>query len=183
MSLFWTMFGLVVAAILWGILVFNRLVAARNALREAWSGIDVQLKRRHELVPVLVACVAGYRAHEATLLERIARTRAGLEGADLHAACDRENALARDLRQLVAVAEAYPALKADGNFRDLSARLVAIEDQLQYARRYYNGTARDLNNLVQSIPSNVVARMFGFPVVSFFEVESAAERAVPEVEP
>ena len=164
--------GAIISWLAWS---FNRLVAARNAQREAWSGIDVQLKRRHDLLPVLVTCVQGYRVHEAGLLERIAHARSGAwNAAD-------ENVLARDLRQAIAVAEAYPGLKANAHFRDLMTRLVEVEDQLQYARRYYNGCVRDLNNLVQSIPTNWVAKAFGFGAATFFEVESAMVRDAPGV--
>lgn len=164
-----------VAAVVWAVWAFNRLVSARNAQREAWSGIDVQLKRRHDVLPLLVACVEGYRAHEAGLLQRIAALRSGPWNAA------EENTLAREVRSVIGVAENYPALKADANYRDLMASLVEVEDQLQYARRYYNGTVRDLNNLIQSIPNNIVAQVFGFVPAAFFEVESAVERAVPEV--
>jgi len=166
----------------WGIWIYNRLVRQRNLLAEAWSGIDVQLKRRHELVPRLVACVQGYRDHERTVLENVTHARQDAQAArNPRDAGTAEAGLSQQLRQLVAVAEAYPELKADANFRQLFAQLVETEDQLQYARRYYNGSARDLNNLIESFPSLLVARVFGFAVAEFFTVESAVERAAPAV--
>lgn len=168
----------------WIVWTFNRLVQQRNLLREAWSGIDVQLKRRHDVVPVLVACVEGYRAHERALFERIATARAqALQTRDTRETAAAEQELARGLRQLLAVAEAYPQLKASDNFRELARQLVEIEEQLQFARRYYNGTAKILNNLIETFPTLLIARLFGFHRADFFEVASATERAVPEVQP
>ena len=175
--------GMAVAAALWTVWTFNRLIRRRNLLREAWSGIDVQLKRRHDLIPNLVDCVKGYQAHERSLLEDLTRARAAgagtWEGAREVSAT--ENSVSRNLRELVAVAEAYPDLKADANFRQLSASLVEVEDNLQYARRYYNGTVRDYNILAESVPSNLLARATGFQSAAFFEVESAMDRNAPEV--
>ena len=174
--------GLPAVAGLYAVWTYNRLVALRNRLREAWSGVDVQLKRRRDLIPNLVECVKGYRSHEQTLLENIARTRNLAQAAhgvgDISTA---ENGLTRNLRSLFAVAEAYPELKADQNFRQLSASLVETEDNIQFARRYYNGSVRDYNNLVQTFPSLVVARGFRFSAAEFFEIETATERAAPEV--
>lgn len=161
---------------------FNRFIRQRNQVGEAWSGVDVQLKRRHDLVPMLVDCVKGYRGHEASLLERLTQVRAQAEAArtvpDTGAA---EKSLATTLRSVMAVAEAYPDLKASQTFLNLSTALVEVEDQIQYARRYYNGTVRDNNILVESFPSGLVARLFGFRAAEFFEVESAIERQVVEV--
>jgi LemA protein len=178
----WIFAGLLAAAGLYAVWTYNRLVGLQNQLREAWSGVDVQLKRRHDLIPNLVECVKGYRNHEQTLLENIARTRNLAQSA--HGVGDTstaENGLTRDLRSLFAVAEAYPELKADQNFRQLSASLVETEDNIQFARRYYNGSVRDYNNLVQTFPSLVVARGFRFSAAEFFEIETATERAAPEV--
>ena len=162
--------------------VYNRLVALQNQLREAWSGVDVQLKRRHDLIPNLVECVKGYRAHEQNVLEAVARERGAAQTAQgIPGTAAAENSLTQNLRSLFAVAEAYPELKADQNFRQLSATLVAVENDIQFARRYYNGSARDLNNLVQTFPSLIVARRFKFNPVDFFEIETATERRAPEV--
>ena len=164
------------------VVFYNRLVKARNQLREGWSGIEVQLKRRHELVPALVECVKGYRAHEEELLEAVARERTVAQSArGASEAGVAEKALARDLGRIVALVEAYPDLKADEVFFGLMEDLVEVEDQLQYARRYYNGSVRDLNNIVESFPSNLVAGGFGFKVAEFFEVANASERLPPDL--
>lgn len=164
--------------LLWAAATFNRLVKARNQQREAWSGVDVQLRKRHDLVPALVEVVRGYRNHEQTVLESvtIARSRAA---ADPNRTDGAENDLSHGLQKLFALAEAYPELKADTNFRQLSSQLVAIEDDLQYARRYYNGSVRDFRNLAESFPSNLVAAAFGFQPGDFFEVESSTECSAP----
>ncbi len=167
---------------LWWWLTYNRFVRLRNGLKEAWSGIDVQLKRRHDLVPNLIETVRGYRDHERGLFEELAARRtAATQAQGLDNVAGAENGLTRGLRQIFAIAEAYPELKADSNFRQLSDSLVEIEDQLQYARRYYNGTARDLNNLAESFPSLLVAKSAGIQPAAFFEIESALERTTPEV--
>ena len=175
---------LVATLAVWSVWTFNRLISLRNRLREAWSGIDVQLKRRHDLVPELVACVQAYRGHERRVLEEVtaARTRA-LAAEGVAQTGTAENGLTQGLRTLVAVVESYPELKADQGFRRLNDALVETEDQLQYARRYYNGMVRDLNILVESFPSRLVAIVFGFRAEPFFAVESAIERQTPEVRP
>jgi len=152
----------------WMLITYNRLVRAKNQQSESWSGVDVQLKKRADLVPALVECVAGYRNHEASVQERVAATRSLDDPAS-------------KLRALVAVAESYPELKAGENFQDLMKRLVAIEDDLQFARRYYNGSVRDFRNLTESFPSNIVAGWFHFQPEPFFEIESVLERSTPEV--
>jgi LemA protein len=158
---------------------FNRLVRHRNLVREAWSGIDVQLKRRHDLVPSLVESVRGHATFERGVLEDVTRLRGGAPAS--RALQDGENALSAQLRGLLAVAEAYPQLRAGESFLDLQKRLAEVENHLQLARRYYNGTVRDYNTVVESFPSNLVAGAFGFTLADFFQVESALERAVPEV--
>jgi LemA protein len=178
----WLFLAPVVAIPAWGAWTFNRLVIVRNQLKEAWSGIDVQLKRRHDLVPRLVSCVEAYRDHDRTLLESVAQARAiAAGGLNVQAAGLAENRLSLGLRDLLVVAEAYPTLKADENFRQLSTQLTEIEEQLQFARRYFNGGVRDLNNLVESFPSLLVARALGFRTAEFFALDSAVERTVPEV--
>ncbi|MEM7386251.1 MAG: LemA family protein [Verrucomicrobiota bacterium] len=168
------------------VFIFNRFVRQRNRLREAWSGIEVQLKRRHDLIPNLVQCVKGYQQHEAELLETVTRHRShALEspGSPVEAtrASDLESALSRDLGQLMMLAEAYPDLKADEQFRNLGNQLIGIEDDLQHARRYYNGCVRDQNNLIESFPGNLLAGPFGFRSADFFEVEQATERLPPAI--
>lgn len=157
-------------------IVFNRLIAARNQVRAAWSDIDVQLTRRHDLVPQLVATVQGYADHErATLaLATELRTRAmGAAGLSEKAAAEDE--LARQVDRLLALQEAYPDLKASTNFLSLQRDLVAIEDHLQYARRYYNGAVRDLNNRIETFPSLLVARAANFRPAEFFRQGDAQE--------
>jgi len=167
----------------WIAIAFNRLVRNRNLVREGWSGIDVQLRRRHDLIPNLVEAVRGYSRHEQTTFEQIAAQRNAAAGATgVREAQDRENALTGQIRQLFALAEAYPDLKASTNYLDLQGRLTQIEDQIQMARRYYNGAARDYNISVESFPSNLVARLFRFQQAEFFQIETATERAAPKVE-
>jgi LemA protein len=178
--------GILAAAMLlgagYGVWIYNRLVALQNQMREAWSGVDVQLKRRHDLVPNLVECVKGYRTHEQSVLAAVARERGAAQSAQgVSGTSAAENSLTQNLRALFAVAEAYPDLKADKNFRQLSATLVAVENDIQFARRYYNGSVRDLNNLVQTFPSLLVARGFNFSPAEFFEIETATERTAPAV--
>ena len=178
MILTWLLGALIVAAIAIA-LTFNRLVRHRNLVREAWSGIDVQLKRRHDLVPSLVESVRGHATFERGVLEDVTRLRGSAPAS--RALQDGENALSAQLRGLLAVAEAYPQLRAGESFLELQKRLAEVENHLQMARRYYNGTVRDYNTVVESFPSNVVAGAFGFTLADFFQVESALERAVPEV--
>lgn len=171
--------GAIAVLALAGALAFNRLVRHRNLVREAWSGIDVQLKRRHDLVPNLVESVRGHATFERTVLEEVTRLRGAPRAS--RALQDGENALTTQLRGLLAVAEAYPQLRAGESFLGLQQRLTEVENHLQMARRYYNGAVRDYNIAVESFPSNLVARAFGFTLEEFFQVESALERAVPEV--
>ncbi len=173
------LFGLMVAVAL----LYNRLVRYRNLMREGWSGIDVQLKRRHDLIPNIVALVKGYRDYEKSLLEAVTKARSQPFTLDaLKQAQAAENALTQVLRNMFAVVEAYPDLKANQNFLDLQHRLADIEDQIQMARRYYNGTVRNYNIRVQSFPGNLVADLFGFQSAEFFEIETATERVAPTVE-
>lgn len=168
--------------VIWVGFTFNRFIRQRNLTREAWSGVDVQLKRRHDLVPRLVECVKGYKGYEASLLENLAMVRANAQTTKGVAETGKaENDVTQTLRAFLAVAEAYPELKAGRNFQELSAALIDTEDQLQYARRYYNGTVRDYAILAESFPSRLVARLFGFRPGSYFEIQSSIERQAPEV--
>jgi LemA protein len=165
--------------------LYNRLVRNRNQVSEAWAGIDVQLQKRSELVPNLVQTVKGYAAHESDVLEGVARVRGGgssHSSEDVAARAKQETQLSRSLGRLFALAEAYPDLKASEGFQQLHASLVDIEDQLQFARRYYNGAVRDNNNLVEGFPSNVIANMFKFNQAEFFEIELASQRSAPDVD-
>jgi LemA protein len=171
---------LLVLALLWAIWTFNRLVRARNQQAEAWSGIEVQLRKRHDLVPPLVAAVRAYAAHEAETFAAVTAARNQTEG-NPNRTDEAERAVTQGLRQLLAVAEAYPILQADENFRQLSTQLISIEDDLQYARRYFNGSVRDFRNLAQTFPHNLLAGLFRFTPGEFFEVESSLERQPPKV--
>jgi LemA protein len=159
---------------------YNRLVRRRNAVAEAWAGIDVQLQRRHELVPNLVKVVQGYARHEADTLQEVVLQRSA-DPAAAAGVAEQETRLSHSLARLFALAEAYPDLKASANFAQLQDDLVEVEDQLQYARRYYNGSVRDLNNLVESFPARLVAQPFGFRSAAFFEIELASQRQAPHV--
>jgi len=161
--------------------LFNRLIRDRNLMREAWSDVDVQLKRRNDLVPALVETVKGYSAHEKKIFEDIAQIRAQASDGSLHEREASETSMSKAIKGLFAVAEAYPDLKANQNFLDLQKNLTEIEDQIQYARRYYNGCVRNYNNRVQSFPGLIVAKLLAFPEAEFFEIELATERANPEV--
>lgn len=168
------------------VFLFNRLVGLRNAARAAWSDIDVQLKRRHDLVENLVETVRGYAGYERTTLERVTQARGKaatvLGTGDPARAGEAEAQLSGGLRQLFAVVEGYPQLLASGRFLDLQKALVELEDDIQNARRYYNAVVRDLNTRIQSFPDLLVARLFGFRERSFFELEAAAEAAAPRAD-
>ena len=173
---------IVAALVIWSIFTYNLLVKCKNLVREAWSGIDVQLKRRADLIPNLVEAVKGYKQFERKTLEEVTALRSKSVAADgIQNKADSENAISRALKSIFAVVEAYPELKANQSFLDLHKNLVEIEDQLQMARRYYNGTVRDYNILSQSFPSNLIAGSFRFDKAEFFEIEYATERQVPEV--
>ena len=165
----------------WAVWTYNRAVRMRNQVKEAWAGIDVQLQRRYELVPNLLATVKGYMQHESGVLERVSRLR-GEPAMPVDRRATAESSLSRSISRLFALAEDYPDLKASAGFRQLHASLVEIEDQVQYARRYYNGSVRDNNNLVESFPSQIIARLFGFGAATFFEIELASQRQSPLVE-
>ncbi len=163
--------------------LYNQLVGKRQLARNGWSDIDVQLKRRADLIPQLVTTVKGYAAHERSLFEEIAEKRSAAlaAGDDPERRAAAEGALARPVNRMVALAEAYPDLKANQNFLDLQRQLAETEDKIEMARRFYNGAVRELNILVHSVPSNVVAGAFGFKESAYFEIADG-ERAVPKVE-
>ena len=181
--LFWIITGVVVIA---AIYYFNRLVGQVQRVNEGWSGIDVQLKRRAELIPALVETVKGYAKHEDGLLTRVTELRAKAvaeqSDPDITARERAESGLASSIGKLFAVIENYPALKADKNFRELQNSLVETEEQLQFARRYYNGTVRDMNILVDSFPSNIVAKLGKFKTARFFEIDNPLEQHAPKVD-
>jgi LemA protein len=166
------------------IYVYNRLVARRQMSEEAWSGIDVQLKRRSDLIPNLVETVKGYAAHERETLTRVTELRneaSAVPAGDVEGRGRVEGALSLALGRLLAVAEAYPDLKASANFLELQRDLSSVEDEIQMSRRYYNGAVRNLNTLIESFPSNIVASQFGFAKRVYFEIEDPGERALPKV--
>ncbi|HLS83356.1 MAG TPA: LemA family protein [Arenimonas sp.] len=172
----WVLLAVVLA---WGVFVFNRLVRLRNQVRAGWSDIDVQLMRRHDLVPRLVEAVRAYAGHEKALLENVAELRgramASRSPAEL---AGLEASLEQGLGRLFLLQEAYPDLKASENFLALQRDLVEVEDHLQYARRFYNGAARALNDAVLSVPDLLIARSFGFREAEYFEASDAASAAV-----
>ncbi len=165
------------------IISFNRLVTLKNRTKEAWSDIDVQLKRRYNLIPNLVSAVKGYASHEKELFEKVSAARSAAMGAtSVGERAQAENALAGTLKTLFAVSEAYPELKASTNFLELQKELTDTEDKVQAARRFYNANVRDLNTQIQVFPTNLIASMFGFKKMDFFELETAEEKQVPKVE-
>ncbi len=180
----WVILAVVAVVVIYAIAIFNRLVRTRQMANEAWSGIDVQLKRRSDLVPNLVDTVKGYAAHERSVLEEVTQLRGAaraIPAGDVAARAQAEGALSVGLGKLFAVAENYPDLKASANFLDLQKQLSDLENDLQMARRYYNGAVRNQNVLVQSFPSNVLAGMFGFGPRDFFELSNESEREAPQV--
>ena len=171
------------AAVLIGVILFNALIAKRQMAHNGWADIDVQLKRRADLIPQLVAAVQGYAAHERQLFAEVTerRTQALAAGDDPAARAAAETALARPVARMMAVAEAYPDLKASQNFLDLQQQLADCEDKLEMARRFYNGAVRELNTAAETFPSNVVATIFGIRKRSYFELGDEAARAAPQV--
>jgi LemA protein len=171
-----------VALFLWA--AFNGLVRRRNRTQESWSEIDVELKRRHDLIPNLVSTVEGYATHEKSTFEAVTQARAAAVAAgqtgDPTKVAAAENALSGTLRSLFAVAENYPQLRAVESFTQLQETLTATEDKIEYARRYYNTSARDYNTALQSFPRNLIAGTFHFTAVAFYEAD-ATDRAVPQV--
>jgi len=178
----WIFVGLLVLAALAAVGLYNRLVGLRNASESAWSDVDVQLKRRWDLVPNLVETVKGYARHEEGTFTKVTEMRSrAMAESDPTAKADAENGLTRALRSLFAVAEAYPELRASENFRALQADLGAIEEAIQNARRYYNAVVRDLNTSCETFPSVLVANAFGFTKRDYFELDEEAERTAPAV--
>jgi LemA protein len=171
-----------IVIVLWIVFTFNSLVSLRNRTQEAWSDIDVQLKRRYNLIPNLVETVKGYATHERELFEKVTEARSRAMGAQsLKEKGEAENVLTNTLKSLFAVAENYPELKASENFLELQKELRDTEDKVQAARRFYNANVRDLNIKVESFPANLIAGAFNFQKMELFELAEAAEREVPEV--
>ena len=176
--------GVLAILLIWVITTINRFVRLRQHLRESWADIDVELKRRYDLIPNLVETVKGYAEHEKEVLARVVELRNQALASQGNAAsqADDESKLLVGLKQIFALAEAYPDLKADRNFLELQRQLALTEDRIAAARRFYNGNARTLNVLRESIPTNLIANMMNVEAVSFFELSSEAERVVPRIE-
>ena len=176
------LFALVAVAVAWAISIYNRLVKRKNYVKDAWSGIEVQLKKRHNLMPNLVNTVKGYAEHESSLFKDVTKLRAPKTAGSPEATSALEEAFSKQLGGIMVQVEAYPDLKADGSFQRLQDQLVTVEGDIERARRYYNGSVRDLNTLIQSFPSNLIAQRFSFQEAEFFELDIEAARQVPKVD-
>ncbi|MCL4476020.1 MAG: LemA family protein [Nitrospirae bacterium] len=169
--------GFIVLMILFVVIIYNKLIRLRNTVQSSWSDIDVQLKKRYDLVPNLVETVKGYATHERSVFEKVSEARSmAMQASSPAEKAKAENMFRDTLKSLFAVAEAYPELKANANFMQLQAQLKELEDNIEYARRYYNAVVRDFNILIESFPSNIIASQFRFQKEEFFELEA------PEVE-
>ncbi len=179
----WIVLGVVVLLVLYVVLTYNGLVRLRNRVEAAWAQIDVQLKRRYDLIPNLVETVKGYASHERQTLEAVTAARTASMNAQGPAQqAQAENMLSGALKSLFAVAEAYPELKANQNFLQLQEELTGTEGRISYARQFYNDTVQRLNTKIQSFPANVLAGMFGFKEREYFEIEDLATREAPKVQ-
>jgi LemA protein len=180
----WIAFAVVVLLAVYVVSLYNGLVGKRNRVRNAWSQIDVQLKRRHDLIPNLVNAVKGYLEHERGVLERVTQARADAvaAGDNVAARAPAENALTQAVRSIFAVAESYPALRANENMVALQEELSSTENRVAFARQHYNDAVLDYNNAVQTVPSNLVAGLFGFRPETLFELDDPVERSVPQVQ-
>ncbi|MBI1328490.1 MAG: LemA family protein [Alphaproteobacteria bacterium] len=174
--------AVIAAVLLWGVTIYNGLIRRKNIVAEAWSGIETQLKRRADLIPNLVETVKGYATHERTTFDELARLRSAGQGAQSVAErAQTEQAISAAIGKIMAVAEAYPELKASANFQSLQGDLSGIEEQINLSRRFYNGAVRDFNVMIEQFPSNLVANMGSFKPAAFFQIENAADRDVPKV--
>lgn len=178
MPILYIILGVLAVIVLWVVFTYNRFVAFKTRVQEAWSDIDVQLKRRYDLIPNLVETVKGYAAHESQAFESVTKARAAAIGAQTVADhAQAENMLSGALKSLFAVSEAYPDLKANTNFLELQRELSDTENKLQAARRFYNSVVQDLNVAIQSFPSNIIGSSFGFKLADFFELGEGEEAA------
>ncbi len=174
--------GVLAALVFWAIAIYNRLQRRRIGANGAWAGIDVQLKRRYDLIPNLVETVKGYAGHERQTLESVVKARQqAIDASSVGEHARAENVLTGALRQLFAVAEAYPNLKANQNFLQLQEELASTENKIGFARQHYNDSVGQYNETIATFPSNVVAGMFNFKSMEFFELEEAAQREAPKV--
>jgi LemA protein len=175
----WIVIGVVVLAALWAVYAYNRLVRLRVNVDNAWSQIDVQLRRRYDLIPNLIESVKGYAAHEREVFEDVTQARAAAQGATgVQGQADAENAVSKSLGRLLAVAENYPELKANQNFLALQEELTGTESKIAYARQFYNDEVASLNTKIQSFPSSVIARAGTFQPREFFEIDEPARGPV-----
>ncbi len=182
MNFIYSILGIVAVVLLWVVYAYNRLIKLRQRAKEAWADIDVQLKRRYDLIPNLLETVKGYARHEKDVFDNVTRARASAVNAQTvgeHARA--ENALSQTLKSLFAVAENYPELKASQNFMALQQELAETENKIQSSRRFYNRNVRDLNIRIESFPDNMVAGIFKFEKASLFELEDEAARQAPKV--
>jgi len=174
--------GIVAVVALWFVFTYNGLVRLRNQVKNAWSQIDVQLKRRYDLIPNIVETVKGYAAHEKETFERVIQARQrGIDASGVKQQQEAENMITGALRQLFALSEAYPNLKANENFLALQEELASTENKIGFARQYYNDTVKDFNTRQEMFPANLVASMLGFQPADFFEIEEASQREAPKV--
>ncbi len=172
---------LILFVILFFVITYNLLVQSRNKVKEAFSTMDVYLKKRYDLIPSLVEVVKGYAGHETETLQKVAQMRGGMQDGDLNRVIDGEMKIGDALKSLLVVVEAYPDLKANTNFLDLQKRLSKMEEEIAFSRRYYNGSVRGYNNLCQMFPWNLVASIFGFKALPMYAVDSEQERKVVNV--
>lgn len=179
----WIILAVVILVVVFAIAVYNGLIRLKNKTEEAWSDIDVQLKRRYDLIPNLVETVKGYAKHEKGTFEKVAELRSqAMQATAPNEKAKAENMLSQTLKSLFAVAENYPELKANQNFLDLQGQLSQIEETIQQARRYYNGNVRDFNIKIETFPNNLIVGMMGFKKFEFFEVGDAKEKESVKVE-
>lgn len=178
MNITYILGGVVIAVVLWAVFAYNGFIRLINQTKEAWADIDVQLKRRYDLIPNLVSTVQGYAAHESGTFEKVTQMRAqAMNAQGIEAKGKAENMLSETLKSLFAVAENYPDLKANTNFLELQRELSDTENKIQAARRFYNGNVRDLNTSIQVFPNSFIANMFGFKEREFFELGEGEEAA------
>ena len=180
--IFGVIFLFVIIIIIWAIAIYNGLVGKRELVNEGWSSIDVQLKRRFNLIKNLVSVVKQYASHEAKTLEGLTNARSAAYTDDIGERASAEAQIGSALVNMLSVTESYPDLKADGNFRDLQQELSQLEDIIQKSRRYYNGTVRDYNTLVGSFPHLIIANMYLFRDAAFFEIDDENQRQLPEID-
>lgn len=177
MTIVWILLIILAGLAGWFVLTYNGLITLRNRTDEAWSDIDVQLKRRYDLIPNLVNTVKGYASHESGVFQKVTEARSKAMSAESpHDKAEAENMLSNTLKSLFAVVEAYPELKANANFAKLQDELSDTENKIQASRRFYNGNVRDFNIKIQTFPSNLIASIFKFITRGFFEIENAEER-------